>query len=398
MFHRRELLKSALCGCGLAALARRASAIAVAIARAKRTRTVDLHAHAYIRDDWPLIRNRPEAAELEAFLEAPYLDKLVSVEARIAEMDREGVDVQAVSLYVGQYYYWAERDLSRDVVALQNQKLAEMCAARPDRLCGLGAVSLHHPDLAAEQVEQAMKIHGFPGFMVTGSVPGEEISARRFDPFWAKAEELDAIVFVHPRGFPSGAEGARRLQGAGSLGNTVGNPLETTVALSHMIFDGFLDRFPALRIVAAHGGGYLPSYIGRSDNCHAVDPNCRQMKRKPSEYLRQLYFDTLVYSPAVLRSLVDRVGADRIVMGTDYPFPVASLDPVGDVAAVSRLDDSEREAMLGATAARLLRLPRVHSSGSSPTPVERPSLTTSAATAPRTVSRPPQGALRSRDR
>jgi aminocarboxymuconate-semialdehyde decarboxylase len=150
----------------------------------------------------------------------------------------------------------------------------------------------------------------------------------------------------------------KRFQGPGSLGNTVGNPLETTVALSHMIFSGFLDRFPTLKIVAAHGGGYLPSYIGRSDNCHAVDANCRQVARKPGEYLKRLYFDTLVYSPRVLRHLIDQVGADRVVMGTDYPFPVASRDPRGDVAGVSGLADSEKEAILGATAARLLKLSR----------------------------------------
>jgi len=346
MLHRREFLKAAFCACAPRALAQ----------GAKRPLIVDFHAHAYVGDDWPLLRDRPEAKDLESFVKAPYFEHLVSVEARIAEMDREGVDVQAVSLYVGQYHYWAERELSAEVVRIQNHALAEVCAShpgRPKRLVGLGAVSLHFPELAAEQVAEAVKLHGFPGFMVTGSVLGEEISAPRFDPFWAKAQELDCVVFIHPRGF---AEGAKRFQGAGSLGNTVGNPLETTVALSHMIFDGFLDRFPRLKIVAAHGGGYLPSYIGRSDNCHAVDPNCRQMVKKPSEYLRQLYFDTLVYSPPVLRHLIDQVGADRIVMGTDYPFPVASRDPVGDVAAVSGLSASEKEAILGATAARLLKL------------------------------------------
>jgi len=346
MLHRREFLKAAFCGCGLARFAQ----------GAKRPLTVDFHAHAYVGDDWPLIRDRPEAKDLESFVKAPYFENLVSLEARIAEMDREGVDVQAVSLYVGQYHYWAERELSADVVHIQNQKLAEMCATYPKRLVGLGAVSLHIPELAAKQVIDAVKLHGFPGFMVTGSVLGEEISAPRFDPFWAKAQELDCVVFVHPRSFTVGPEGAKRFQGAGSLGNTVGNPLETTVALSHMIFSGFLDRFPRLKIVAAHGGGYLPSYIGRSDNCHAVDANCRQMERKPSEYLKQLYFDTLVYSPRVLRNLIDQVGADRIVMATDYPFPVASRDPMRDVAAVSELGESERVAILGATAARLLKL------------------------------------------
>jgi aminocarboxymuconate-semialdehyde decarboxylase len=347
MFHRREFLEAALCGCALLGR-KRASAQSPS-----RPYTVDIHAHAFVGDDWPLLRNRPEAKDLETFVKAPYFESLTSVDARLAEMDREGVDLQAVSLYVGQYHYWAERGLSSDVVRIQNQKLAEMCGKAPARLVGLGAVSLHFPDLAAEQVAEAVKLYGFPGFMVTGSVLGEEISAPRFDPFWAKVQELDRLVFIHPRSF---AEGAKRFQGAGTLGNTIGNPLETTVALSHMIFGGFLDRFPRVTIVAAHGGGYLPSYIGRSDNCHAVDPHCRQMAKKPSEYLRQLYFDTLVYSPSILRHLIGQVGADRIVMGTDYPFPVASRDPVGDVDAAG-LEEPERAAILGGTAARLLKRP-----------------------------------------
>jgi aminocarboxymuconate-semialdehyde decarboxylase len=347
MTHRREFLRAALCGCALGR-ARQAPQPS-----SRKPFTVDFHAHAFIGDDWPLLRNRPEAKDLESFVKAPYFERLTSVEARLEEMDRQGVDVQALSLYVGQYHYWAERELSAEVVGIQNQKLAEMCAIHPRRLVGLGAVSLHLPELAAEQAETAVKVHGFPGFMVTGSVLGEEISAPRFDPFWARVQELDAVVFIHPRSF---AEGASRFRGAGTLGNTIGNPLETTVALSHMIFSGFLDRFPRLQLVAAHGGGYLPSYIGRSDNCYAVDPQCRQMAKKPSEYLKQLYFDTLVYSPRVLRHLIDQVGVDRIVLGTDYPFPVASRDPRGDVAGLTDFPERDREAILSATAARLLKL------------------------------------------
>jgi aminocarboxymuconate-semialdehyde decarboxylase len=158
------------------------------------------HAHAYVPDDWPLIRNRPEAKDLESLVKAPYFESLTSVEARVAEMDREGVDVQAVSLYVGQYHYWAERELSADLVGIQNQKLAEMCATYPGRLVGLGGLSLHIPELAAEQVEEAVKLHRFPGFMVTGSVLGEEISAPRFDPFWARVQELTRRL--HPPQLP----------------------------------------------------------------------------------------------------------------------------------------------------------------------------------------------------
>ena len=254
-------------------------------------------------------------------------------------MDLQGIDVQAVSLYVGQYHYWTERDLADKLVRIQNEKLAELCATHPDRLVGLGAVALHFPELAAAQMAQAVKEYAFRRFMITGSVNGEEISAPRFDPFWQKAEELDILIFIHPRGF---VEGDARFEGHGWLGNTIGNPLETTVALSHMIFSGFLDRFPGLKICPAHGGGYLPTYIGRSDNCNAVVRRCRHMKKKPSEYLKELYCDTLVYSPEVLRNLINQVGSDRIVIGTDFPFPVASQDPLGDVLSVTGLDDGRR--------------------------------------------------------
>jgi aminocarboxymuconate-semialdehyde decarboxylase len=319
----------------------------------RKSPAVDVHAHAYVPDDWPLIRDRPEAKELEEFRASSDIDRLTNVDSRIAEMDRQGIAVQAVSLYVGQYYYWADAGLAEKVVRVQNRKLQEICASRPKRLVGLGAVSLHIPELAAEQAVEAIESFGLRGFMITGSVNGEEISVSRFDPFWKKVEELDSLVFIHPRGF---AEGARRFGGNGWLSNTVGNPLETTVALSHMIFDGFLDRFPRVQILAAHGGGYLPSYIGRSDNCHAVDPRCRHMEKKPSEYLRRFYFDTLVYSPRVLRHLIEEVGADRVVAGTDYPFAVASRSPVGDVTAVAGLGEAERAAILGGTAARLLKV------------------------------------------
>ena len=358
---RREFLTSAasgalFCGCALAAGAsaarsqptRRAPTIG-----GKKPFTVDIHGHCFVRDDWPLIQDRPEAQDLVRIMNAEYFPRLTGVDVRIEEMDRQGIDVQAVSLYVGQYHYWAERDLSEKLVSIQNEKLAELCATHPDRFVGLGAVSLHFPELAARQMTHAVREYNFPGFMITGSVDGEEISAPRFDPFWRKAQELDAVIFIHPRGF---VQGDARFEGHGWLGNTIGNPLETTVALSHMIFDGFLDRFPRLKICAAHGGGYLPSYIGRSDNCYSVDPRCQHMKKKPSEYLKQLYFDTLVYSPDVLRNLINEVGADRIVIGTDYPFPVASRDPLGDVASVEGLEEGAKEAILGLTAARLLKI------------------------------------------
>jgi aminocarboxymuconate-semialdehyde decarboxylase len=139
---------------------------------------------------------------------------------------------------------------------------------------------------------------------------------------WAKAEELGVPLFIHSRGIP---ELGKRLSGNGWLDNTIGYPLDATIALSHLIFEGTLDRFPGLKMVAAHGGGYLPSYAERSDHACLVGPNgCDEdikLKKHPTEYLKQLYFDSLVFTPEALRHLVTQVGASQIMLGSDYPFP-----------------------------------------------------------------------------
>jgi aminocarboxymuconate-semialdehyde decarboxylase len=184
-------------------------------------------------------------------------------------------------------------------------------------------------------------------------VEGAELSAPQFEPFWAKAEELGCVVFIHPQGT---AELESRLRGNGMLENVIGNPLETTVALSHLIFEGTLDRHPGLKIVAAHGGGYLPSYAARSDAGPRTFPQRFTPTAKPaSEYLRQLYFDSLVFTPEGLRHLVAETGASQVVLGTDYPFPWTST-AVDHVLATPGLSDADRVAIFGGTAAKLLRI------------------------------------------
>src|SRR5262249_34880115 len=153
---------------------------------------------------------------------------------------------------------------------------------------GLASVALQHPDLAAEQLETAVRRHGLRGCLIGGSVEGEELADPKFHPFWAKAEELDTLVFIHPQGT---AELAGRLRGNGLLGNVIGNPLETTIALAHLIFEGTLDRFPGLKILAAHGGGYLPSYAGRFDAGPVTFADqSTPVAKQPTEYVRQLYY------------------------------------------------------------------------------------------------------------
>jgi len=259
------------------------------------------------------------------------------------------------ALSINPFWYSADRDLARQIIKIQNEKLAELCATHPDRFVAFATVALQHPDLAAEQLEEGVKKLGLRGASIGGNVNGEEISSPKFHPFWAKAEELGALVFIHPQGVP---ELKQRFQGNGYLANVIGNPLETTIALSHLIFEGTLDRFPGLKICAAHGGGYLPSYADRSDHgCLTAPDGCTKavLKKRPTEYLKQLYFDSLVFSGEALRHLTAVCGSSQIVMGTDYPFPWTST-AVDHILETPGLKDAEREAMLGGTAAKLLRI------------------------------------------
>jgi aminocarboxymuconate-semialdehyde decarboxylase len=321
----------------------------------KRMLTVDIHAHSYVHDVWPLISERDDIGYLESVVNvAPLRNKLDinNVDFRLEQMDQQGIDVQAVSLHVGQYHHWADRDLAKQIVSIQNDKIAELCAQHPDRFVGLGAVALQHPDLAVQQMKHAVSELDMRGFMITGSIEGEELSSTRFHPFWAAAEELGTVIFIHPRNFPAAQS---RLDGNGRLDNVIGNPLETTVALSHLIFEGTLDKYPGVKICAAHGGGYLPSYIGRSDHCaeHAQQ-FCEPVGKLPSEYLNTLYFDSLIYTTENLRHLINTVGASQVVIGTDFPFGMGVEDAVDHVLSVSDLSPAEQEAILGGTAAKLL--------------------------------------------
>jgi aminocarboxymuconate-semialdehyde decarboxylase len=322
----------------------------------KRIRTVDMHSHVYVDAVWPLVQDRKEVDRgLPALAKGPMGVDAATLDRRLKEMDRQGIDVHVLSVHPSQYLYFVEADLSARIVRMQNEKIAEICAGHPDRFVGLGNVSLQHGAMAAEQMDYATGKLGLRGFTVGANVSGDELVHPRFEPFWKKAEELGCVILLHPAGFE---DSGRRFAGAGALVNNVGFPLDTTVALSHMIFEGFLDRFAGVRIVAAHGGGFLASYIGRSDNCHRLQPGCQQMKRKPSDYLGgpQLYFDSLVYNPQNLRHLVATAGASQIVIGTDFAFPIASSTPVDTVLETPGLTADEQRAILGGTAARLLKL------------------------------------------
>jgi aminocarboxymuconate-semialdehyde decarboxylase len=312
----------------------------------KRVKTIDIHAHCAVPAAMKLINQRLEA---DALL-------MSDVATRLAAMDAQGIDMEVLS--INPYWYHADRDTVADLIKIQNETLVEFCTAHPDRFAAFATVALQFPDLAAQQLEHAVKRLGYRGVGVAGSVAGQELADPKFHPFWAKCEELGVLVFMHPLGTRE-LEPSGRLAGSGLLTNTIGNPLETAIALSHLIFEGTLDRFPGLKICAAHGGGFLPSYANRSDAVIRTFP--RRVgplpKKNPTAYLRdgQLYFDTIVFTPEALRHLIAETGADKIMVGTDYPFPWTSTE-VDLVLSTPGLSDGERIAILGGTAARLLGL------------------------------------------
>jgi aminocarboxymuconate-semialdehyde decarboxylase len=318
----------------------------------RRVKTVDIHCHVSVPEATELLKGTK--LERHGALPGGYDDSSLTP-ARIPAMDKMGIDVQAVS--INAFWYSADRDLASKLIDLQNQKLAEMCAAHPDRFVAFASVALQFPEMAAQQLEVGMKKYGLRGAAIGPTCEGKELSSPEFDPFWAKAEELQALIFVHPQDSAVATGVQNRVKGNGVLYNVIGNPLETTIFLSHMIMEGTLDKFPKLKICAAHAGGYLPSYAGRLDQgCLVFPQECtKKNQMKPSEYLKKIYVDTIIFNPEGLRHLIAVMGAGQIGLGTDYPFPW-SVNPVDDVMSQPGLSDAERIAILGGTMGKLLKI------------------------------------------
>ena len=320
-----------------------------------RVKTIDIHCHVSVPEATDLLKGTKIERRVGAGIARGGYDDAGLTPARISQMDEMGIDIQAVS--INAFWYSADQDLAGKLIDLQNQKLAEMCAAHPDRFVAFASVALQIPELAAQQLETGMKKYGLRGAAIGGSCEGRELSAPEFDPFWAKAEELQALVFIHPQDSFNATGIKNRVQGNGVLTNVIGNPLETTICLSHLIMEGTFDKFPKLKICAAHGGGFLPSYDGRLDQgCGVFPQECtKKLKKQPSEYLKQIYVDTIVFNPEALRHLIAVMGAGQLALGTDFPFPWATT-PVDDVMALPGLSDSDRIAILGGTMSKLLKI------------------------------------------
>ena len=349
------------CGCGLlrgAHAEQPARQKLPVMVGGKRVKTIDVHSHCQFREAGALLDASAAAGQVPTSLVdgRPFTEvaavAFIEIDKRLAAMDAQAVDMEVLS--INPFWYGSERDLAGQIVKLQNEKLAELCASKPDRFAAFASLTLQAPDLAVQELETAVRKQGLKGAAIGGAVNGEAFSDPKFHPVWAKAEDLGAPLFIHPTGIP---ELAKKLAGNGWLTNAVGYPLETTIALSHLIFEGTFDRFPKLKVIAAHGGGFLPSYADRSDHACLVSPkNCNpniQLKKAPTEYLKQIYFDSLVFTPEAIRHLVAQVGAGQVVLGSDYPYPW-QLQPVDHIFASESLSDNQRADILGRTAARLL--------------------------------------------
>ncbi len=280
--------------------------------------------------------------------------KLSTIEVRLKDMDRMGIDIQAVSPSPNQCCYWAEPGLGAEIARMVNDRIAEIVATWPERFVGLGSVPLQNAELAVAELERAVKVLGLRGIEINPNVNGMELTDPRLnlERLFAKAEELGAVIFMHPLGFTQG----ERLRDH-YFNNVIGNPLETTVAVSHLIFDGVMERHPKLKIVLPHAGGYLAHYWARMDHAHRARPDVRTVITKaPSSYLKKFYFDTITFDPAMLGHLIDRWGADHVLLGTDYPYDMGDEDPLGLIAKIKRLPRADRELIVGGNAAKLLKL------------------------------------------
>jgi aminocarboxymuconate-semialdehyde decarboxylase len=326
--------------------------------------TVDLHAHVAVPRaaeiavphldlaTVPLGHfSTPDTKALMAKQEADIREAIRPTGERFRAMDAMGVDIQVISPGPPQLYYTVPLDIAVQATRALNDGIAEYVGKHPDRLAALGAVPLAHGGEAATELERCMKQLKFKGVEILTNVAGKELSDPGFAPFWKAAEELGALVMIHPNGFTEAGRLTRFY-----FNNVIGNPLDTTIALHYLIFDGVLERYPDLKIFAVHGGGFLGSFHGRIDHAWGARSDSHSsLPKPPTSYLKKIFVDTVVFTPGQLKALVETFGADHVVLGTDYPFDMADFDPIEHVVSTG-FDATTTAAICGGNAKKLLGL------------------------------------------
>ena len=330
-----------------------------------KTKTVDIHAHIGVPEAAKFIQphldistismvkfSNDETRSVNQRQDQDRTSTMVDMDDRLKVLDKLGIDIQVVAPPPFQCYYSVAPEFAVPANRMVNDGVAAFVAKRPDRFAGLGTLAMQDPASAVAELEYCVRELGLKGVQLLTNVNGKELSSPEFEPVFAKAEELGALIMIHPNGFTGGERFTRFY-----FSNVIGNPLETTVALHYLIFDGVLERHPDLKLLAVHGGGFLPAYSGRIDHAWGARKDSNGgLPRPPSEYLRRVYFDTVVFTPHQLKYLVETYGPDKIVMGTDYPYDMADYDPVQHVLSVDSFSDEVREKVAGGTARALLGL------------------------------------------
>lgn len=326
-------------------------------------KTIDAHCHLHVQEAADLIVDLFDPSFVPAFRFTNETSSaqnkqqgkdrslhLTDLDQRLRDMDRQGIDMQLLIPVPFQAYYSIRNKRGHKAIEIINNTLADVAIKRPDRFISLGHLPLQDGDAAVKELERGVKELGLKGFQVMGTVDGHELSDPILDPVWETAQKHDTLIFLHPNGYPQGDRFKNHY-----FNNVIGNPLDTTVALHHLIFDGTLEKFPDLKILVSHGGGYLPAYAGRIDHAWGARPDCRlKIKSPPSSYLKKLHLDTIVFTYEQLAYLVDLFGPDKLVMGTDYPYDMAEDDPIGHVLGTPNLSEENIKMITGGNAARLL--------------------------------------------
>lgn len=332
--------------------------------RRLESRTVDIHAHVNIPSAWDYMMPHFDASKIAMVRHSNDETRAINMkqdrdrqgamtdrEDRLRVLDAMGIDLQVVAPIPFQCWYQSPDEHCVKGSRIVNDGIADWVGGAPDRFAALGTVPMTVPEEAAAELTRCMTELNMKGVQILTNIDGAEVSDPRFAPFWARAEELGALVMIHPNGFSQGDRFHDYY-----FANVMGNPLETSLALAHLIFSGTMERHPNLRILGVHGGGYLPAYSGRIDHAWGARRDSRAgLPRPPTDYLRRMYFDSVVFTPDQLEYLVAHYGADHILMGTDYPYDMADYDPVEHIVS-SGLSDADKAAVAGGSALKLLGL------------------------------------------
>jgi aminocarboxymuconate-semialdehyde decarboxylase len=349
------------------AAARATKLVKRSAAAAKKPKRIDLHCHYFNPDVGAKVAHLDPAKKEFAWIFATELTRqtnvkqnqdrapqLSNIERRLKDMDKMGIDVQAVSPAPFQYYYWTEPDFGAQLARQVNERIAEICAKWPDRFVGIATAPLQNAGLAVQELDYAIKTLGLRGVEVNTNVNGKNLTDAELglEPFFRRVQDHDVLMFMHPNGFSEASRLERHY-----FNNIIGNPMDTTIAASHLIFDGVLERNPKLKVVLAHSGGYLGHYWARMDHGHKARPDTKTViKRAPTSYLKKFYFDTLAFDPEMLAHSIRKWGADHVVLGTDYPYDMGYYAPLAFIDKVRGLSAADRDRIKGGNAARLLKI------------------------------------------